>query len=82
MAQRSRDAEVPDMALSALPEIMSTEDLAQALGITADALAQDRYRNTRTADCIPYIKIGRRVRYLRADVCEYFAAHRSGWGGA
>ena len=61
---------------------MSTEDLAQALGITAEALAQDRYRNAHTADGIPYIKIGRRVRYLKADVCQYLAAHRNGWGRA
>lgn len=60
--------------LSALPPIMSTEQLASVLGITPGALAQDRYR---TAG-IPYVKIGRRVRYLRADVCWYLIAHRTG----
>ena len=66
------------LGLSAMPEIMSTEDLAKALGISADALAQDRYRYSGTTDCIPYVKINRRVRYLRADVVRFLAAHRIG----
>ena len=62
--------------LSALPPVMSTEELAVVLGVTPGSLAQDRYRGC----TIPYVKIGRRVRYLAADVAHYLAAHRTGGG--
>lgn len=64
--------------LSALPAVMSTGELAPVLGITPGALAQDRYRGSG----IPYVKLGRRVRYLRADVARYLASHRMGGDGA
>ncbi len=67
--------------LSAQPAVMTTEQLAHVLGIPAASLAQDRYRSSGTADGIPYIKIGRRVRYLRADVCRYLIQHRAGAAG-
>lgn len=60
--------------LSALPPVMSSDQLARVLGISVGALAQDRYRRSG----IPYVKIGRRVRYLRTDVCRYLIAHRTG----
>ncbi len=60
--------------LSALPPIMDTVQLAPVLNTTPAALAQDRYRG----GGIPFVKIGRRVRYLRADVCRYLIGHRSG----
>jgi hypothetical protein len=63
--------------LSALPEVMSTDQLALVLGMTPQALAQDRYR----CGSIPYVKIGRRVRYLRADVTRYLVTHRNGGDG-
>nr|WP_232425857.1 helix-turn-helix domain-containing protein [Mycobacterium sp. JS623] len=43
------------------------------MATTEAALAQDRYRR----GGIPYVKFGRRVRYLRADVARYLAANRS-----
>ena len=64
--------------LSTLPAVMNTKQLALLLGLTPAALAQDRYRWRG----IPYVKVGRRVRYLRADVCRYLIAHRSGGNGA
>jgi hypothetical protein len=67
--------------LSGVPPVMNTEQLAQVLGLTAASLEQDRYRTGGTGDCIPYVKIGRRVRYLRADVCQYLTDHRSGGDG-
>lgn len=67
--------------LSAQPAVMTTEQLAHVLGIPAASLAQDRYRCSGAADGIPYIKIGRRVRYLRADVCRYLIQHRAGATG-
>ena len=67
-----------DIDLSTLPEVMDTEQLASVLGMTPAALAQDRFRY----GTIPYVKIGRRVRYLRADVVQYLVTHRNGGGGA
>jgi hypothetical protein len=63
--------------LSSLPAVMDTEQLAPVLGMTPAALAQDRYRY----GSIPYVKIGRRVRYLRADVARYLVTHRNRGGG-
>lgn len=60
--------------LSTLPPIMDSARLGSALGITSASLAQDRYRNRG----IPYVKVGRRVRYLRSDVTKYLIAHREG----
>jgi len=60
--------------LSALPTICTPEELAPVIRSTTGALANERYRHVG----IPYIKHGRRVRYLRADVARYLSAHRSG----
>ena len=60
--------------LSTLPAIATARELAPVMGTTEAALAQDRYRR----GGIPYVKFGRRVRYLRADVARYLAAHRTG----
>ena len=59
--------------LSMLPSIMTAEELAPAIRSSVGALAQDRYRNRG----IPYIRMGRRIRYARADVARYLAANRS-----
>jgi hypothetical protein len=59
--------------LSTIPAIAKARELAPVMGTTEAALAQDRYRR----GGIPYVKFGRRVRYLRADVARYLAAHRS-----
>lgn len=60
--------------LSTLPAISTSRQLAPVVGTTEAALAQDRYRRCG----IPYIKFGRRVRYLRADVARYLMTNRSG----
>jgi hypothetical protein len=54
------------------PPIITAEQLAPGISITTGALAQDRYRN----QGIPYIKMGRRIRYVRADVARYLMANR------
>ena len=66
------------LLLEGLPAIMTTEQLAPALGLSADALAQDRYRQDGKG--IPYTRIGRRVRYLKADVVEFLVNNRSNGG--
>lgn len=57
-----------------LPPIATGPQLAAVLQTTVDALAQDRYRRRG----VPWVKIGGRVRYLRADVLTYLADHRVG----
>jgi hypothetical protein len=60
--------------LSVLSAVVTGRELAPVLGTTEASLAQDRYHGVG----IPYVKYGRRVRYLRADVARYLAAHRTG----
>lgn len=55
-----------------LPEVIKPRDLAKFIGTTEGALAQDRYLGRG----IPYMKIGRRVRYSKLDVIEYLNAAR------
>lgn len=64
--------------LSPLPAIMTATELAPAIRSSEGALAQDRYRN----QGIPYIKMGRRIRYARAEVARYLAANRRSTVGA
>ena len=58
--------------LSVLPPVSTADELAPILKTTAAALAQDRYRGRG----VPFVKHGRRVRYLRADVARYLADNR------
>lgn len=53
-------------------EIMTAKQLAAELHVSEASLAQDRYRG----DGIPFVKIGARVRYMRADVESYLNANR------
>jgi hypothetical protein len=63
--------------LADLKGVLSSRELAVLLGVTPGSLAQDRYRGCG----IPYVKIGRRVRYLGADVARYLVSHRAGGDG-
>lgn len=54
-----------------LPSIMTASELAPAIRSSIGALAQDRY----CGRGIPYIKMGRRVRYVRAEVARYLLAN-------
>jgi hypothetical protein len=58
--------------LDELPGVITPPVLAKALGTTTNSLAQDRYLGRG----IPFIKFGKRVRYLRSDVSDYLAANR------
>ena len=64
--------------LSTMPPIAKPEEVAGALQCSVGALAQERYRN----QGIPYIKMGRRVRYVRAEVARYLMANRRATGRA
>jgi hypothetical protein len=73
-----RTTKFPDLTgvdLEGLPPIMTTEQLAPVLRMSADALAQDRYR--RDGKGIPFTRIGNRIRYLKADVLGYLIENRS-----
>jgi hypothetical protein len=60
--------------LSVLPAIATPEELAPVIRRSVGALATDRYRNVG----IPYIRMGRLIRYVRADVARYLTANRQG----
>lgn len=64
--------------LSMLPPIAKSEEVAKALQSSVGSLAQERYRN----QGIPYIKMGRRVRYVRAQVARYLLANHRATVGA
>ena len=53
-------------------DIMTAKQLAEELFVSEASLAQDRYRG----NGIPFVKIGSRVRYLKADVLAYLESQR------
>ena len=57
--------------LDHLPEVLTAAELAHVLRCSEASLAQDRYRNVG----VPFVRFGRRVRYLRADVTRFLAAN-------
>lgn len=61
-----------EIAESDLPEIITASELSKWLGISEKSLSQDRY----LGQGLPYVKIGKRVRYMRDDVLAYLHANR------
>jgi len=55
------------MPNAVLPELLTPEEVAEITGLSMDTLAQ--WRSQRR--CIPYLKIGRAVRYDPTDVQAY-----------
>lgn len=55
--------------LTALPKLLSTEDVASQLGISPATI--EKARSTGLGDFPKYIKIGRSVRYLETDVLAW-----------
>ena len=60
---------------SELPPIMTAQKVASLLDMTVDALSQDRVGGNPT---IPFVRVGRRVRYLRSDLIRFLLANRIG----
>ncbi|QTR45396.1 helix-turn-helix domain-containing protein [Thiothrix litoralis] len=56
------------------PEIMTTDDAAAYLSVNKRKLQLDRV----TKRAIPFIKIGRLVRYSKADLDAYISAQTVG----
>ncbi|MBX9921674.1 MAG: helix-turn-helix domain-containing protein [Mycolicibacterium frederiksbergense] len=57
-----------------LPAVATPPQVAKVVQTTVDALAQDRYRGRG----IPYVRVGRRIRYLRTDVLKYLEGNKIG----
>jgi hypothetical protein len=55
-----------------MPEIATPRQLGKLLQKTEAALAQDRYLR----QGVPFIRVGRQIRYLRSDVLAYLEANR------
>ena len=71
---------VPDSAASATcheiqPALLSREDAAKYLGVSAKTLAT--WASNKRVD-LPYLRIGRRVMYRRSDLDAYCAANLVG----
>lgn len=54
-----------------LPKFLKATDVADWLGISEQSLAADRFRG----EGIPYVKIGKRVRYRLDEVLSYIEAN-------
>jgi len=52
-------------------EFMTTQQVAVWLQVSEQSLIQDRFRDRG----LPYVKLGRRVRYRRQDVIDYLDAN-------
>lgn len=61
-----------------LPELASPKQIAEYMGTTEASLAHDRYMRRG----LPYTRIGRRIRYMRADVLKHLEDNRIGGGTA
>lgn len=59
------------MELTPLPALLTPEQAAEYLGSTAKTL--ERWRVTR-AYSLPYVKLGRLVRYRKADLDAWIAS--------
>ena len=61
-----------------MPEqLLTPRDVAKILGVTLQTLAvwrcEKRYN-------LPYVKVGRLIRYLRSDIEEFITRRRQGGG--
>jgi excisionase family DNA binding protein len=52
-------------------DYLTTEQVAELLQVSVIKLAQDRMRGRG----LPYFRLGRTVRYARAEIESYLAAH-------
>ena len=59
--------------MSEIPKLLTPKELAEILGVSTETLAQNRY----LGQGVPYIKVGKRVRYQLNDVIAYLEANRT-----
>jgi len=55
-------------------QLLNAKSVSQMLGVSYKSLANSR--NTGTGIQIPFVKVGRLVRYQLSDVEEYINSHR------
>ena len=55
-------------ATNGLPLVLTQHQLAHLRGVTLRTLQRER----RVGRSVPFIKVGRKILYARADVLEYF----------
>lgn len=55
-----------------MDELMTPEELAAYLHASPGSLANDRYLGVG----IPFVRVGRRIRYRRSDVIAFLEANR------
>jgi hypothetical protein len=61
-----------------LPALMTTAELADFIRASKQSLEQDRYLGRG----LPYIRIGRKIRYEREDVLKFLEDNRIGGDAA
>lgn len=61
-----------------LPALMTTAEVADYIRASKQSLDQDRYLNRG----LPYVRIGRKIRYRREDVLNHLEANTFRGGGA
>ena len=61
------------MTLDEMPDFLKPAEAAALLRTTTNTLQQDRYLRRG----VPYIKIGGRILYARADILAFLVANRS-----
>lgn len=66
------------MTEAVTPQLLTTEEAARFLGVAAISLRKARSNGAVKSAIppVPYIKLGRTVRYDVADLREYIAKHR------
>ncbi|CAN5303183.1 hypothetical protein BH11ACT6_BH11ACT6_53380 [soil metagenome] len=52
-------------------KLMTSKDVSELFGRTENALALDRYNGRG----LPYVRIGRQIRYRASEVAAYLDAH-------
>lgn len=55
-----------------MDELLTPEQLAEYLHASVNSLANDRYMGVG----VPFVRVGRRIRYRRLDVVAYLEANR------
>lgn len=58
--------------------MLKDPEAAEYLGVSESYLRQSRCRNTTVTDAPPFVKFGKTVRYVVADLDAWLAAHRVG----
>ena len=61
-----------------LPALMTTAEVADFIRASKQSLDQDRYLGRG----LPYVRIGRKIRYRKEDVLEYLDANTISGGAA